>query len=286
VRNRACAVWTCFLFCLCLWFAICVDILTEQTCPSKAPAGGSFYHGGDPPPGAEGKWHKDASPKHVVSEDRTLDVYSKLPYASHQDYINDLMDLRFRFASDMRRRDCKGRSVAQILEAGASYKHYGYLRNGGLITATLSEKDRLLLAWGTCGNEALHQQINSSQRTVIQQHVERSEVRLQAFSLGKMVAHSSAAYHPTISQKSQKQLLSVVHGHTMADFFKPFGAAVPEPVTCQTALRQPVHANSDLKTEAFKMVRASQQQRWGTELGIRVLQTAVQRSRVCCSSMG
>ena len=87
----------------------------------------------------------------------------------------------------MHRKDGKGRSLQDILESGASYKHFMYLLNGSIILHRLSPSDRSKVAWGTTGNEALHNQIKGVASTTVQQHATRVYTRMKAFAIGKLL---------------------------------------------------------------------------------------------------
>ena len=203
------------------------------------PASGRIHRGELPAAGEEGKWPAKAD--NMQARGREWNAYVQEPYASHQDYIDDLASLTVRFATDMGRKDSKGRTVFQILQSGAAYQHYAYLLNGSRATAALSLQDRQMLSWGTTANEAVHFQFNRSQQTVTQQHVDSSTLKLEAFCLGKMLAHNSASYHPTVAQRSQAELISSMLGYIMSGEFAGAAGVAMAPVTSRQELRRPVH---------------------------------------------
>ena len=230
----------------------------------RQPLEGPFYHGaveeGDV---GQGKWCD-------VCVERDWGSYGKLPYVSHQDYLDDLSTVCHSFPDFMRRQDAKGRSVRQILDSGASYSHFRFLQNGSLIVGCLqglfSEKDMELLSWGTCANEALHFQLKHVQRTIVQQHTESMSVKLSAFSLGKLLCHNAAAYHPTLAQRSSAEILAILEGQVRRRFFDMVRAEGPTHVTSVAMLRQPAHALDTSKCERRSAVAFRQQKQWAKEL--------------------
>ncbi len=93
-----------------------------------------------------------------------------------------------------------------------------------------------MLAWGTCGNEALHKQIKCAFETVTQQHEARMVAKMSAFSLGSLLAHGSAAYNPTLVQRTQSELRSCIEGSIARSFF-PVVECVAQAVACRGDLR-------------------------------------------------
>lgn len=169
--------------------------------------------------------------------------------------MDDLLDITLKFPAGMSRKNCKGRSANQILMSGAAYRHFAYLRNGNHSAETQ------LSAWGTTGNEALHFQINNARQTVLQQRHEAIPPTLFSFALQKMMAHNSAAYAPTLAQRSQAELLSLLRGHLSACSFP-----VP-PLANRDEARRPTRALDQAKTQRAKAVSASQRRRWGQHTG-------------------
>ena len=125
----------------------------------------------------------------------------------------------------MHRKDGKGRSLQDILESGASYKHSMHLLNGSIILHRLSPSDRNKVAWGTTGNEALHNQIKGVASTTVQQHATRVCTRMKAFAIGKMLAHNAAAYSPATHQQTEGDVLCTIQGALMRNFFPAFGTS-------------------------------------------------------------
>ena len=164
--------------------------------------------------------------------------------------------------ADMHRKNKKGKTVYQVLQAGSSYTHFAYLRNGNHIANALSPADRALLAWGTTANEAVHFQINRAQHTVLQQHMETAPPKFRAFCLGKMLAHHSAAYHPTAAQRSQAKLIHMMVGcimHTARDSVIP---PTYSPVTMRSSLTAAVHKLDKPKAARRQATAAKQAARW------------------------
>lgn len=228
----------------------------------RQPLEGSLYQAGSAGDGAEGAWQD-------VRVDRDWDVYGKRPYVEHQDYLDDLATVCQLYPEFMRRKDHKGRSVREILKAGGSRNHFLYLRNGSHIIWHLQkmfpEQEMELLSWGTCSNEALHFQLKHVQRPVVQQHLEQVPVKLAAFSLGKLLCHNVAAYHPTLAQRGSAEILSLIEGRVRQGFFEGPTEAVIAQATSIQGLRKPAHPLDARKSKLRAEVAASQQARWRTE---------------------
>jgi len=201
-----------------------------------------------------------------------LDAYCAQPYEQHQQYINDIFDLTLDYAQDMNRKNSKGKSAKQILIAGCAYQHFRYLQNGSCAIFTLSSEHKRLLSMGTTANEALHAQFNACQRPVVQQHVESMDVVLRSFSLGKLLSHHSAAFSPTLVQRSQGQILSLLEGKLQQSnyhFLAPFGANIPAALAHRRQLRQPVHRHDTDAAVVHKHKLRKQQDRWKLHLRLK-----------------
>ena len=104
-EKRCCLSWTLF----------------QIAAKFRVPTEGSIYQGSEQVHGPAGSW--DVASAGEMHESRDWDAYSEQAYASHQEYINDLYYLTVQFKYVMQRRNKKGRTVAAILESGASYSH-------------------------------------------------------------------------------------------------------------------------------------------------------------------
>jgi len=214
----------------------------------RAPAAGAIYHGDVLVHGREGQWRPDG-PRAQVH--RSWRAYSKKPYTKHQEYIDDLLHLTRVFNEDMARKNDKGRTVLEIIQSGASYRHYGYLRNGSVIAHKFPEQPWALMGWGTTKNEALHFQLETVMRTVVQQHEDLMEIKGSTFAMTNMLAHNSAAYHPTLMQCSQKDLLGMIEGSLSRAFF-PESNVAPTPVSSREQMR----GHGGIKSDAEKKKQA------------------------------
>jgi hypothetical protein len=244
----------------------------------RVPRPGDMYRGIITDDADVGAWDLGNLPDVSVSEGRDWDAYMTTPYDSHQDYVNDLMDLVGLFPDDMKRSNSKGRTVQQILESGASYHHFRYLLNGSHIRATLSAQENALMAWATCGNEAIHQQLNAHQRTTLQQHAEGAQFKLDAFVLGKLITHNVAAYHPTCVQRDHAELLPVVISILQQQCFQPFGV---NPVDVEgfsrAAMRSPSVAVDSDRVDAQHAKQGRQAAAWAKEKEKRATRKTVRR---------
>jgi len=83
--------------------------------------------------------------------------------------------------------------------------------------------------------------------------------------LAHLLAHNSAAYHPTMSQHTQSEVLSFLYGRLQTEFFAPFANAGGNvSVTTRAAARSPVQ-RVDLQALARRnAIRQEQSMRWDT----------------------
>ena len=102
-----------------------------------------------------------------------------------------------------------------MLENGVAFHHFAYMQNSSYIRYSLTGDQQDALAMGTTANEAVHNQINVSQRTVTQQHKDNCVIKFDAFSLAHLLAHGSAAYSPTLVQRSQADIISYLQGSVL-----------------------------------------------------------------------
>ncbi|CAE7300884.1 unnamed protein product [Symbiodinium necroappetens] len=243
--------------------ALSRDVLRLQK-KFAAPELGPIYNGGPPEPG---RWCGQR--KRARALERDWECYCAQPYQRHQDYVDDILDICLTYPSDMSRKDSRGKTTKQILIAGASFQHFAYLLNGSRARASLSDSDRKLLSMGTAANEALHQQFNATQRPVIQQHRESVDVVLFSFTLAKLLAHQSAAYWPTVSQRSQSLLLSMITGHLRREFCPAFAKNPVAVVRNRRLARAPVHRQNPAAARAAADRAAGQSERWATHVAAR-----------------
>lgn len=147
---------------------------------------------------------------------------------------------------------------------------------------SLTPAERQLRAMGTTANEALHAQFNNSQRPVIQQHAESLDVVLQSFSLSKLLAHHSASFAPTIAQRSQQQILSVMQGFFASSacaFCPPFATEPERDILSRKAVRAPVHAHDKVAATAYVKRLRSQKDRWNLHLRMKPRRTVSKKKK-------
>ena len=111
----------------------------------------------------------------------------------------------------MNRKNSSGYTALQVLENGSSREHYEGLQNSSRLLSRLGP-ERARLATGTTRNEQLHRELKSWMRNIISSHRQRLESGLRVFLLSKLLTHSSACYHPTLTQASQSRILSTISG--------------------------------------------------------------------------
>ena len=111
------------------------------------------------------------------------------------------MHLTVKYPEEMSRTNKKGRTLRQIIESGAAYRHYAYLQNGSVLLNNFSECEREHMNIWTVSNEALHNQIKTALRTVTLQHEDSLKTKVHLFAMDNMLAHSSAAYQLVSAQR-------------------------------------------------------------------------------------
>ena len=225
----------------------------------RVPSRGCLYHGRDAVHDRVGVWNPDKSWNH--HEARDWDAYAARPYRSHQSYIDDLLYTSIRYPDAMLRRNAEGRTVAQLLQAASAYRHFAYLRNGSVILGLVAQGERAYLGWGTTANEALHNEIRCALRVVTQQHEDSMRTKLQCFSLAKICAHNSAAYHGTSTQRRPAELVSLVHAGISRAFFPDMRRSQPI-MTSRRDLRTSPLAWDSEKSAEKKRARVAQGEQW------------------------
>ena len=242
----------------------------------RLPWAGSFFHGDADGSEARdaGQW-SDGFAQDGAPADWDWDAQVTKPYSSHQEFINDIQVLCAQHLDQMKRKDKKGRTIQQVLKAGASYTHFRYLWNGSHIIAALHQamtpKEVELLGFGTCSNEALHFQLKACQEQIIQQHIQTFPPQLEAFSLAKLLAHHSAAYHPTLAQRKESEILSLMQGWMTKGFLPPLEEGQIQPTLCREALRKPVHQLDPQKVAVKKDKARQKAKQWSKEVENRKL---------------
>lgn len=129
-----------------------------------------------------------------------------------------------------------------------------------------------LLSFRTCSNEALHFQLKVCQEQITQQRIQAFPPQLAAFSLAKMLAHHSAAYSPTLAQRKEAEILSLMQGTLATGFLPPLEVGLVQPILSRQDLRKPVHSLDAQKVAARKARKAQQAKQWTQEVQNRKLE--------------
>jgi hypothetical protein len=95
-----------------------------------------------------------------------------------------------------------------------------------------------------------------------------------------MLSHNSAAYHPTISQRSQSDLLSLLIGRIMQGFFENPDPVVQQPVIHRAILRAPVHPLQPDKVSHKQEIAARQEDRWAVHISNKVSKASRRGTRL------
>ena len=149
--------------------------------------------------------------------------FCKLPFENDTGnlvYMQELAKISVDFSSDLNRRNNNGDRVIDIIRNGAKRSHFEALQNSSRLLFGLGDKG-LRLGVGTTRNEQLHRELKSWMANIYQIHIDRLIIGLRIFAFAKLLTHSSAAYYPTLHQKTQQRLLSVMAGKLRSIKFFP-----------------------------------------------------------------
>ena len=142
-------------------------------------------------------------------------------YGGYFSYVNELAKIGVDYSDYMQRKNSDGIPAIKILQNGASRQHFEGLQNSSRLRARLGIKGKRL-GVGTTRNEQLHRELKSWMRNIYQCHLDRLQTGFRLFVFTKLLTHSSAAYSPTLQQKSQQQLISIIAGKLLSiPFFSP-----------------------------------------------------------------
>lgn len=232
----------------------------------RCPQAGNVYAGRGLAHGPEGAWSERERDEGFLSQDWSS--YSRRPYSSHQEWIDDLIQISLHFPERMDTPKKKGVTLLQTSKNRSTYKHYGYLQNCTVFMAMLTPDLHALVGWVTTGNEAYHSQMNNTLRTVTHQHEDRAEVKLDAMALLSLLAHNSATYHPTTAQWTKQMITRVLVGELRKGFF-PDQESVQPSVTSQSIMRSGGSCeDKQTKVKARKIVKQNHEKAWKKHLKI------------------
>jgi hypothetical protein len=115
-----------------------------------------------------------------------------------EDFIEHIAALVALFPKDMRRRHLQ-RTVHALLYTACAPERVEWLFNGARTRAMFTAAERVLLPIGTTSNEALN---NELKRHFLGQsmHLSTMTLKLRIFLIKKMMARTTALYHPTTVQ--------------------------------------------------------------------------------------
>ena len=120
----------------------------------------------------------------------------------------------------MGRKNSSGVTALNILRNASSRDHFEALQNSSRLLTRLGAKGKRL-GVGTTRNEQLHKELKFWMSNIYQSHKNSLESRLQISMFAKLLTHTSAAYTPTLTQKSQQQLLAFLAGKLRVMKFFP-----------------------------------------------------------------
>ena len=101
-------------------------------------------------------------------------------------------------------------TIAGILMAATEPVRIEWYFNNMRARHALPPNARSLLGSGSSQNEALHHQMNTWFRNQPELHRTTLQMQLDVNRLGKLIAHNSAAYSPTLRQLDPQTVLNVI----------------------------------------------------------------------------
>ena len=160
----------------------------------------------------------------------------------------------------------KGVTALEILQNAATRLHYEYLQNSSRLVARLGQ-NAVRLGVGTTRNEQLHCEFNIWMRNIRMSHRTRLLTCIRVFVFLKLIAHSSAAYSPTLTQNSQSRLVHSIAGKIRHNGFfpSPVHSAQIDNINCLGDINKPkVFLNPDVANKRSAKRRV-QKHLWSIE---------------------
>ena len=84
--------------------------------------------------------------------DAESNAYIDMPFSSHVEYVGLLIALSKSFPGEVGKRGRSDRTLLDVLQYGASHKHYVYLQNGATYLSRAEPAVRKLIPTGTTAN--------------------------------------------------------------------------------------------------------------------------------------
>ena len=150
-------------------------------------------------------------------------AFCKVPFGSitgYSNYVLELAKIGATYGDLLIRKNSSSISAMEILKNGASREHFEFLQNSSRLLARLGSRGSRL-ATGTTRNEQLHRELKSWSRNFYQSHKGRLQNGFRIFEFVKLLTHASAAYSPTLTQRRQCNLLSLISGRMRQIRFFP-----------------------------------------------------------------
>ena len=192
-------------------------------------------------------------------------TFCALPFIGETAYISyvaELAKITADYGYCMQRKNSDGIIALSVLQNASTRQHFEALQNSSRLMALLGVIG-FRLGTGTTRNEQLHREIKSWTRNIYTSHAGRLQSGFRIFLFAKLLTHSSAAYSPTLTQKSQSRLLSIIAGQIrQTRFFSTnLETSVNLPQTRKT-LHAPVLPINNVSRETRFNKRKSQDLMW------------------------
>ena len=102
------------------------------------------------------------------------------------------------------------RVLKDILICACMEANWEWLSNWSRYLQNHVEKGAVPIACGTTANEAFHNQLKKTFKSTVQLHQSTLKLKLHVIQIKKLLAHGSAAFHPTTTQLPEKMVMARV----------------------------------------------------------------------------
>ena len=130
------------------------------------------------------------------------------PFKSRAEYIRALASVSVAYKSEMCNKGPKGANVRSILVNAATPTKCAWYFNNHYHRHSVDLARVPLLASGTTGNEALHNEIKQAFRQTIRLHQSTMATKTRVFLFGKLLSFTLARFRPTTRQMTPSHVLA------------------------------------------------------------------------------
>ena len=171
------------------------------------------------------------------------DIDTDRAFSSRAEFIQYLAAVVKLYPKDVKRKTTSGKTIKAVLVSASEASRCEWYFNYSRYIRTLPRKVLELLPTDTASNEALHAELKRWFQNVPQGlHPSMLQLKLRMFHIAKVLAHTTALYHPTLVQRSQNAVL-----HRAAGALDPWSENDAWKHWCQTLRRGSAVSKARLK---------------------------------------